>query len=112
MISGPAASVRIKTSSRTPLSAAARINGSNLERVIPLLAALERRPALATLERSPEASADSRKFFTAKLFPVESVFEVVRAAGAARLAVAWRAKLVDCWGAGAKAAAVEAMKAA
>lgn len=88
MISGPAASVRIKTSSRTPFSAAAIINGSNLERVIPLLAALERRPDWATWERRPAFSADSRKFLTAKLFPVESTLDVVRALGVARLAVA------------------------
>lgn len=41
---------------------------------------------------------------TARLFPTSSVFEVTRADGAARLAVAWSALEATCCGAGEKAA--------
>ena len=61
---------------------------STLVRVNPAAAAFESRPDSATFERSPLLSVDSRKFLTARLFPVVSVFEVISADGEARLAVA------------------------
>ena len=111
MISGPAASVRISTSSKTPAFDALIINGSNFQRLIPAPAAFDKRPASATLERRRVFSADSRKFFTAILLPVESTLDVTTPVFDARLAVACKAECdTDCC-VGANAAAVDTITA-
>ena len=73
---------------------------------------IDNKPDCATLVRRRVFSAASRKSFTAMLLPVESTFDVVAPVFEARLAVACRATLdTGCCGAGAKAVAVDTMKA-